>query len=185
MYLERDAWCATKSSIAVGCEHTSLFLEFCWGAGLCFEYWPMESGGCVRSGDAFRGCTGVVGGVIPRGVGSAWVRGHGVCTPYLQWNPSGGCRVTWWRSVEGVAASWNTLSKYLGSPCSRRERLASFVCPPPLQPVKGVRLLDITFLRATGESSARGYPWHEALAWWQSGVRRHMLEAAPVRGSAL
>ncbi|CAN0068067.1 unnamed protein product, partial [Sphacelaria rigidula] len=44
--------------------------------------------------------------------------------------------------------------------------------------VKGVRLLDITFLRATGESSARGYPWHEALAWWQGGVRRHMLEAA-------
>ena len=31
-------------------------------------------------------------------------------------------------------------------------------------------------MRATGESSARGYPWHEALAWWQSGVRRHMLE---------
>lgn len=48
------------------------------------------------------------------------------------------------------------------------------------QSVKGVRLLDITFLRATGESSARGYPWHEALAWWQSGVRRHMLEAALV-----
>eukprot|EP00903_Cladosiphon_okamuranus_P011016 g10405.t1 len=42
--------------------------------------------------------------------------------------------------------------------------------------VKGVRLLDIAFLRATGESSARGFPWHEALAWWQSGVRRHMLE---------
>ncbi|CAN0080798.1 unnamed protein product, partial [Discosporangium mesarthrocarpum] len=45
--------------------------------------------------------------------------------------------------------------------------------------VKGVHLLDITFLRATGESSARGYPWHEALAWWQSGVRRHMLDSAP------
>ena len=49
--------------------------------------------------------------------------------------------------------------------------------------MKGVRLLDITFLRATGESSARGYPWHEALAWWQSGVRRHMLEVAEVSSS--
>ncbi|CAM9674543.1 unnamed protein product, partial [Hapterophycus canaliculatus] len=46
--------------------------------------------------------------------------------------------------------------------------------------VDGVRLLDVTFLRATGESSAGGYAWHEAFAWWQSGVRRHMLEAAEV-----
>ncbi|CAM9822867.1 unnamed protein product, partial [Scytosiphon promiscuus] len=43
--------------------------------------------------------------------------------------------------------------------------------------VNGVRLLDVTFLRATGESSAGDYPWHEAFAWWQSGVRRHMVEA--------
>lgn len=57
--------------------------------------------------------------------------------------------------------------------------LLALAAPPP-QSVKGVRLLDITFLRATGESSASGYPWHEALAWWQSGVRRHMLEAAQV-----
>lgn len=49
-----------------------------------------------------------------------------------------------------------------------------------LQSVGGVRLLDVTFLRATGESSAGGYPRHEACAWWQSGVRRHILEAAEV-----
>lgn len=48
------------------------------------------------------------------------------------------------------------------------------------QSVKGVRLLDINFLRATGESTARGYPWHEAVAWWQTGVRRHILDSAEV-----
>ncbi|CAB1117965.1 unnamed protein product [Ectocarpus sp. CCAP 1310/34] len=47
-----------------------------------------------------------------------------------------------------------------------------------LQPVKGVQLLDLAFLRATGESSAEGYPWHEALAFWKSGVRRHILDDA-------
>ncbi|CAM9820188.1 unnamed protein product, partial [Ectocarpus fasciculatus] len=47
-----------------------------------------------------------------------------------------------------------------------------------LKPVKGVQLLDVTFLRATGESSAEGYPWHEALAFWKSGVRRHILDDA-------
>ncbi|CAM9183988.1 unnamed protein product [Ectocarpus sp. 8 AP-2014] len=47
-----------------------------------------------------------------------------------------------------------------------------------LKPVKGVQLLDLAFLRATGESSAEGYPWHEALAFWKSGVRRHILDDA-------
>lgn len=51
-----------------------------------------------------------------------------------------------------------------------------------LQPVKGVQLLDLAFLRATGESSAEGYPWHEALAFWKSGVRRHILDDAEVGG---
>ncbi|CBJ28256.1 conserved unknown protein [Ectocarpus siliculosus] len=45
-----------------------------------------------------------------------------------------------------------------------------------LKPIKGVQLLDLAFLRATGESSAEGYPWHEALAFWKSGVRRHILD---------
>ncbi|CAM9330309.1 unnamed protein product [Ectocarpus sp. 4 AP-2014] len=47
-----------------------------------------------------------------------------------------------------------------------------------LKPVKGVHLLDLAFLRATGESSAKGYPWHEAHAFWKSGVRRHILDDA-------